>query len=134
MTVIMEPEARARLDAHLDAVEAALTKTGNTREQRRGVVDDLEAQILDMLAARSASPGVAEVEAVLATLDPPTAYESGTSIVKPPISPFAHVFGPEKPHVARSMMWAFLCVVAGGAVVLLLMWGILLMMHTIRRG
>jgi hypothetical protein len=77
MTVTLTGEMQKRLDAHLDAVEAALAEAGRSREERRGVVDDLEAQVLDMLAARSAAPRMEDVEAVLAALDPPSAYGSG---------------------------------------------------------
>ena len=84
MGVTLTGESRMRLDKHLDAVEAALAAAGNWREQRRGVVDDLEAQILDMLAARSKAPTLEDVEAVLATLDSPAAYgsegEKGASV------------------------------------------------------
>jgi hypothetical protein len=96
MTIALTPAARARLDAHLDAVESALAITGNSREQRRGVVDDLEVQILDMLAHRSPSPTLDDVETVLAKLDPPTAYGSTepsttpgpprTAATRPPIT------------------------------------------------
>ena len=74
MTVELAPDVRARLDAHLDAVEKALVAAGSSRERRRGVVDDLEAQIMDMLAGKSETPTVAELEEVLAKLDPPGAY------------------------------------------------------------
>ena len=74
MTISLNPEARVRLDAHLDAVERALIASGHSRESRRGIVDDLEAQILDMLAAKSQNPALEDVEAVLGTLDPPAAY------------------------------------------------------------
>ena len=43
---------RGRVDAHLDAVEKQLEAAGANRTKRRSVLDDLETQILDMLAAR----------------------------------------------------------------------------------
>jgi hypothetical protein len=70
----LSDEARAGVDAYLDAVEAALREAGRPREQRRAVVDDLEGQILDMVGRRSAAPTRADVDAVLAALDPPGAY------------------------------------------------------------
>ncbi len=74
MSDTLSPEVRAHVDAHLDAVESQLRTAGADRTQRRGVVDDLETQILDMLAAqKKESPGLADVDAVLARLDPPSA-------------------------------------------------------------
>ncbi len=81
----LSADVRTRLDVHLDAVEQALIASGCSREQRRGIVDDLEAQILDMLAGRSPSPSLADLEAVLASLDPPDAYQSPR--VSPPHPP-----------------------------------------------
>jgi hypothetical protein len=73
MGVEMNAEARARVDKHLDAVESAMMKGGATRDERRAVVDDLEAQIREMVSQRGA--GAAEdVEEVLRELDPPQAY------------------------------------------------------------
>ncbi len=74
MTIDLTADARTRLDAHLDAVEQALITSGRSREQRRGIVDDLEAQIRDMLASKSAKPTSVDLDAVLASLDPPAAY------------------------------------------------------------
>ncbi len=84
MTVTLNPEARARLDQHLDAVEAALTAAGHSRNQRRAILDDLESQITDMLAARSQAPALADVEAVLAQLDPPAAYRQNPATQETP--------------------------------------------------
>jgi hypothetical protein len=81
MTVSLNEEVRARLDAHLDAVEGALKAAGSSRERRRGVVDDLEAQILEMLGAKGEAPSVGDLEAVLARLDPPGAYGAGTAAI-----------------------------------------------------
>ena len=44
----LNAEVRARVDAHLEAVEQVLVAAGHTREARRAVVDDLEAQILEL--------------------------------------------------------------------------------------
>ncbi len=75
MSDTLPPEVRTRVDGHLDAVESQLRTAGADRTQRRGIVDDLETQILDMLAAqKKESPGLADVDAVLARLDPPSAY------------------------------------------------------------
>ncbi len=75
MVNTLSAEVQSRIDTHLDAVEKQLAAAGLERTKRRGIVDDLETQILDMLAARSAdSPTVTDVDAVLAGLDPPSAY------------------------------------------------------------
>ena len=52
MSDTLSPEVRAHVDVHLDAVESQLRTAGAYRTQRRGVVDDLETQILDILAAQ----------------------------------------------------------------------------------
>jgi hypothetical protein len=77
-------EVQSRIDAHLDAVERQLQAAGAERSKRRGIVDDLETQILDMLAARNMdSPTLRDVDAVLAGLDPPSAYgNSGSAPVE----------------------------------------------------
>jgi hypothetical protein len=79
MAVTVHGEVRARLDAHLDAVDRALAAAGSSRERRRGVVDDLEAQILEMLGAKTDVPTVGDLEEVLARLDPPGAYGQGAA-------------------------------------------------------
>jgi len=76
--VTLPPEARSRVDAYLDAIEEALERSGRPRGERRGITDEVEAQILEMLAARGrVAPTVDDVEAVLADLDPPEAYAQG---------------------------------------------------------
>jgi hypothetical protein len=85
MNIELSPEARLPLNAHLDAVEKVLVDAGRTREQRRAIVDDLESQILDMLASRNANPTPADVDAVLLQVDPPAAYsEAKADIALPP--------------------------------------------------
>jgi hypothetical protein len=74
MTQELAVEVRRRLSDHLDAVEKVLIDTGRTREQRRAVVDDLESQIIEMLAARTANPVLVDIEAVLSEIDPPSVY------------------------------------------------------------
>jgi hypothetical protein len=117
MSVQLSEEARGRLDGHLDAVEGVLARAGHTREQRRGVVDDLEAQILEMLGERSASPGLADVEAVLGKLDPPGAYASAehgafrppVTVPPPPVVPVP----PVRPRYSRTAIWGVVCILAG---------------------
>jgi hypothetical protein len=129
MTVEMAADVRARLDAHLDAVEEALRASGRTREQRRGIVDDLEAQILDMLAGRSAAPSTADLEAVLATVDPPAAYRETAagspgmpaSPAQRPVNPVPVPLPPQRlqPRYSRPAIWGFVLLVVSMAPVLL---------------
>jgi hypothetical protein len=88
MSDTLPPEVRVRVDAHLDAVESELRTAGADRTKRRGIVDDLETQILDMLAAhKTESATLADVDAVLAKLDPPSAYASTGSVAIEPRQP-----------------------------------------------
>jgi len=107
----LNAEVRARLDAHLDAVEKALVGANCTRERRRGVVDDLEAQILDMLAGKSEAPTVAELEEVLGKLDPPSAYGEGAGRASAamPSQPAAPAIRPQ-PRYARTAIWGLVCI------------------------
>jgi hypothetical protein len=83
MNIALPAEVRARIDAHLDAVEDQLRRAGEIREKRRGIVDDLETQILDMLDAND-RPSLAAVDAVLCRLDPPQAYRGETNRTREP--------------------------------------------------
>jgi hypothetical protein len=75
MTNSLPPGVRARIDAHLDAVETHLQAAGAAREKRRAIVDDLETQILDMLPQTKDRPAsIADIDDVLNRMDPPQAY------------------------------------------------------------
>jgi hypothetical protein len=68
-------DVRERIDEHLDAIDRILAAQGTSRAERRNVTDDVETQILDMLAARvTGSPALADIDAVLAELDAPEAF------------------------------------------------------------
>jgi hypothetical protein len=115
MTVELSAEARARLDGHLDEVEKALMAGGRSREQRRAVVDDLEAQILDMLAKRSAAPTLGDMNEVLAQVDPPSAYSEGApregaapDASKPVMA--AAVKAQERPRYSGFAIAGFVCI------------------------
>jgi hypothetical protein len=69
----MTPQLRARIDAHMDAVEQQLILAGVPREKRRGIVDDLETQILDMIEKDQPASDAA-IDEVFRRLDPPEAY------------------------------------------------------------
>lgn len=79
-------DARRRMDAYLDAIDRALADAGAGRPERRNITDDVEAQIMEMLASRACiEAGAADVEAVIAELDPPAAYavEAGAAAEAP---------------------------------------------------
>ena len=74
------PDAEARVNDFLAAVERALAAAGCSQPERQNVADDLRAQITEMVTARLAAGSQqvsrADVEAVLAELDPPEAFAS----------------------------------------------------------
>jgi hypothetical protein len=77
-------DVRARIDRYLDAVDTQLSATGMTRQQRRAVTDDLETQILDMLAsAQKQPPAVTDVEEIIARMDRPEAYAEARPNAQP---------------------------------------------------
>jgi hypothetical protein len=66
---------RALVDERLDAIDRVLLQVGVSRGERQDVVQEVEAQLFEMLARRSADePAREDVLAVLAELDPPEAY------------------------------------------------------------
>src|SRR5438309_1713625 len=66
---------RALVDERLDGVERVLLHAGVSRGERRGIVEEVEAQVYELLARRTDSePTRADVLAVLASLDPPETY------------------------------------------------------------
>jgi len=108
MTIELSADARQRLDQHLDAVEQALIAAGRPRDQRRAVVDDLETQILDMLAKKSEAPTLADVAAVLATMDPPAAYgDAAPAAVSTPPVPAAPA---PRPRYSRTAIAGLVCI------------------------
>jgi hypothetical protein len=113
MTQELSAEARKRLDDHLDAVEKVLTDAGRTREQRRAVLDDLESQILDMLATRTAKPVLADVEAVLGEIDPPSAYAEPRPDGNIEATAPSELKAPARPaRLSRVALWGFICIIA----------------------
>jgi hypothetical protein len=100
------PEARGRMDAYLDAIERVLVAADMPRAERKGITDDVEAQVLEMLSARGGDePTVADVEAVLAQLDPPDAYaEAGGAprVARAGAPPAALPRKADRPHFSRA--------------------------------
>ncbi len=97
----LNPDVRGRIDAHLDAIDAALSAAGMSRSERRSITDDVEAQVLEMLSSRAGpSPTLADAEAVLAELDSPEAY-AREDVVSPPPAPPVPMPIPARPHFSR---------------------------------
>ncbi len=78
----MPADVRRRSDDHLDAIEGVLLRGDVSRTERRSIVDEVETQIYEMLAARAEQEPAAAVAAVLAELDPPIAY-AAEDVVSP---------------------------------------------------
>lgn len=77
MTVRMELESALQdiIDERLDAIDRVLLRAGVSRGERRRIVEEVEAQVHELLARRNAeSPTRADVAAVLDSLDPPEDY------------------------------------------------------------
>jgi hypothetical protein len=66
------PWAEERITGYTEAVREALENAGVPAAQQQAIVDDIRAQILEMIAARPDAPGA--VESVLAAMDPPESY------------------------------------------------------------
>ncbi len=88
----LSTDVRRRVEQHLDALEQTLAGSGMSREERRSVADDVQGQIVEMLAARAPNGAtVADVEAVLAELDPPEAYHGDAARATPAVAAVAAV-------------------------------------------
>jgi hypothetical protein len=70
----LNPEFRNLIDARLDAIERILLRVQVSYSERRHILGEVETQIFELLARRSANPGSQDVLAVLDSLDPPEAY------------------------------------------------------------
>jgi hypothetical protein len=74
-SVSLEPALQALVDDRLDAIDRVLLRAGVSRGERRDIVEEVEAQIHEMLARKTGGESSRDdVVAVLATLDPPEAY------------------------------------------------------------
>jgi len=71
----LDEDARRQIDKHLDSIDEALRNADMSRSERQNILDDVETQIVEMLAARTqGNPTVDDVKAVIAELDPPESY------------------------------------------------------------
>lgn len=67
---------RTLVDCRLDAVERALMQGNTPRAERRSILEDIETQIIEMLAAEAVAdePTRADLLRVFSRLDPPEAF------------------------------------------------------------
>ena len=73
--VTLAPALQYLVDARLDSIERALLSTDVSRAERRGIVQSVEDQVLELLnRLHNAEPTRDDVLAVLATIDPPEAF------------------------------------------------------------
>src|SRR3954470_9748469 len=108
----MDSETRIPIDAYLDAVDLALLKANAPRAGRTAIARDLESHILDMLHERAAGrePTLADVSAVLATMDPPDAYAAAPAGNPAPPPP---VFHRPSRRLPGQIKWSAILCVAG---------------------
>jgi hypothetical protein len=67
--------ARALVEERLDAIDRVLLEVGMSRGERCGIVQEVEAQVYELLTRRTTGePNRQDVRDVLASLDPPEAY------------------------------------------------------------
>jgi hypothetical protein len=75
MRTDLDAPLRGAIDDRLDAIDRVLLRAGVSRGERRSIVEEVENQVYELLARRAAGePTRADVEAVLASLDPPEEY------------------------------------------------------------
>ena len=68
-------DIQARIDRYLDAVEMALATAGHSRDERRGITDHLQAEIMEKLLQRyGAQPTADQVESLIAQLRTPRSF------------------------------------------------------------
>ncbi|HDY65588.1 MAG TPA: hypothetical protein ENH84_05080 [Phycisphaerae bacterium] len=129
-------DVRDRIDAHLDEIDALLQAGGMSRSERKGITDDVEAQILEMLSARAGeNPTLADTEAVLAELDPPEAYVDEENLKAAPPTSNRTPPAPTQPIKPRMSVTAIVgCVFAGLGVLLVTVIFLLVMSVAVRPG
>ena len=75
LTAKLHTAVQRCIDDHLDLIDEMLRGSGMSRSERQSILDDVQTQVLDMLAERAeGEPTVEEVRAVIAELDPPESY------------------------------------------------------------
>jgi hypothetical protein len=110
---------RAAIDEYLDSVELALIDVGAPRTDRLQVLQDLEAQIADMLAQSPPPLTEESVRSVLEKLEPPShfaaMYSNGkqTAAEAPMPTPPVQRYFPSMPRPLWAMIAAISCALFG---------------------
>lgn len=101
---VLPADARVKLDDYLDAVERALTDGGVARPRRRGIIDDIELHLREVIAATPAPHDAAAMTRIIARLDPPDSYvdaAGGAARADAPLTP-AGLSPPRRRRVGRA--------------------------------
>lgn len=67
-------EMRQLIDVQLEAIDQALRQSNLSWSDRRDIVGEVEAHVYELLTRRGEDPTLADVAAVLESLDPPASY------------------------------------------------------------
>lgn len=86
-TTRLPDDVRKLIDAHLDSIERVLFAGNVSRAERRNIVDEVESQIYDMLAARPEQPPGEAIGEILSRLDPAAAYSPDAATAIPAAPP-----------------------------------------------
>jgi hypothetical protein len=73
-TTKLDSLSQELVDERLDAIDRVLLQAGVSRGERLGIIEEVSAQIQELLGRRGGEPTRAEVRSVLDSLDPPEAY------------------------------------------------------------
>ncbi|HVX10426.1 MAG TPA: hypothetical protein VHC22_04560 [Pirellulales bacterium] len=100
-------DVRQRIDDHLDRIERVLIRGDVSRIERRSIVDEVETQIYEMLAARAGEDPAVAVSQILAGLDGPEAYARDTGPAAVATSNSQENAAPSQPHSwwQRARQW-----------------------------
>ena len=83
LTAKLDAAVQRCIDDRLDLIDEALRGSGMSRGERQSILDDVQTQVLDMLAERTeGAPTVEDIRAVIAELDPPESYATEGEVVQ----------------------------------------------------
>ena len=91
-------DVQRKIDDHLDAVERVLLRENVSRLERRNILDEVETQIHEMLAARGGEDRAAAITEILSQLDPPEAYAAERTAATTPSAASAPAGRPFSPR------------------------------------
>ena len=87
----LQAELRRLIDVQLEAIDQALQQSNLSWSDRRDIVGEVEAHVYELLSRRGEDPTLADLAAVLDSLDPPASYVPADAI---PNSTYSHVDDP----------------------------------------